>query len=85
MVTNIKPKLLSWNITLKKCPHCEDEINLEFTSYKSEKDMVENFYLRMNYHLKNQCLDNFNSKINKLTIKVKQDNLTTYDKINLYF
>jgi len=85
MVANTKPKFVSWNISLKECPHCWDEIHLDHTSYKSEKDMVENFYLRMNYHLDNQCFDKVNSKLNKVKVKVKQDNLTTYENINLYF
>jgi hypothetical protein len=85
MVSNIKSNFSSWNITLKECPHCGEEINLDFTSYKSEKDMVENFYTRINFHLKNQCFDKTNSKLNKLNLKFKKDNLTTYEKINLHF
>jgi phage terminase large subunit GpA-like protein len=85
MVANIKPKIISWNITLKKCPHCGEEINLDHTSYKSEKDMINNFFLRMNFHLKNQCFDEITPKINKVNVKTKESNLTTYEKVNLYF
>lgn len=81
----VKNEVWSWGIELKTCPHCKEKINLEYISYKSDRDLVENFFKRLDFHFKNQCIDNIQPKLNKIFTSVKEKNLTTYQKNNFYF
>lgn len=75
-----------WTIEYKECPHCNKKISLDYTSHKSLKDLLKNFYERINFHLKNQCINYRIKKINKISIKSKMINNTNrYENINILF
>ncbi len=83
----MEQELWSVETDLNKCPHCREEVNINYTSYISEKDLIENFFKRINFHLKNKCVKNKSKKINQLTIKkvLMTSTNTLYEKLNLIF
>ena len=64
-----------WQATIKKCPHCENVVNLQGESKVSEQCAVTDVFYKIEDHMKNKCITGKVRKETELNIMTR----STYD------
>lgn len=73
-------------ITLNRCPHCGDDVEIKCKSILGEKVLVNQFYKYFNWHLENECYSKEHRKVKKIkvTVRSKKEFFTSYDWFYLF-
>lgn len=72
----------SWEILIKRCPHCNSKLHIHHRSTIGERHLMEMVYKDLNFHSGNQCIDDFNPKV--LNIVMETESITKSSGIRLY-